>query len=359
MYENQTYETILERMLARVSDTVDKREGSIIYDALAPAAAELAQAYAEMEVNYNLSFADTASEEYLTRRTAEFGINRKGATKARRKGMFTGKNGLALDVPLNSRYSIGNLNYVAMEKIIAGTYGLECETAGVMGNQQFGTLLPIDYIPNLAKAELADVLVPGEDEETDEDLRARYYEAVNEPAFGGNIADYKAKINALDGVGGTKVFPAWAGGGTVKCTIITAGWNAPSGELVDEVQTLVDPEQNQGEGLGVAPIGHVVTIAGVQPVTLAVETTLTLASGVTPGQVQPDIETAIEAYLQEQRKNWVNQAQITVRIAQIDARMLTVSGVDDVTGTKLNGAEENIALGQEEIPMLGTVTVHE
>ena len=38
MYEKMTYESILQKMLNMVSDDVDKREGSIIYDALAPAA---------------------------------------------------------------------------------------------------------------------------------------------------------------------------------------------------------------------------------------------------------------------------------------------------------------------------------
>ena len=38
-YEEMTYERIMSRCLARVPGTVDKREGSIIYDAIAPAAA--------------------------------------------------------------------------------------------------------------------------------------------------------------------------------------------------------------------------------------------------------------------------------------------------------------------------------
>ena len=41
MYEALTFEAILERMLGRVDDSFDKREGSVIYDALAPAAVEL------------------------------------------------------------------------------------------------------------------------------------------------------------------------------------------------------------------------------------------------------------------------------------------------------------------------------
>ena len=41
MYEHITYEGIMSRILARVPDTLDKREGSIIYDAVAPIAVEI------------------------------------------------------------------------------------------------------------------------------------------------------------------------------------------------------------------------------------------------------------------------------------------------------------------------------
>ena len=36
-----TYEQILERMLSRVPNTFDKREGSVIFDAIAPSAYEI------------------------------------------------------------------------------------------------------------------------------------------------------------------------------------------------------------------------------------------------------------------------------------------------------------------------------
>ena len=44
MYESQTFDVILKRMLDRVSNSLDKREGSIIYDAAAPAANEIQNA---------------------------------------------------------------------------------------------------------------------------------------------------------------------------------------------------------------------------------------------------------------------------------------------------------------------------
>ncbi|MFC4305808.1 baseplate J/gp47 family protein [Cohnella boryungensis] len=358
MYEHMTFDFILQRMLSRVSDTIDKREGSVIYDACAPAAAELAQMYIELDVNYNLSFVDTASGEYLSRRTSEFGVNKAGATPAERKGLFYGTGNTLMDVMLGGRYAIGDLTFAVKERISAGTYRMACETPGTVGNEQFGALLPIDYVANLSRAVLVEVLVPGEDEESDDALRQRFYAAVNEPAFGGNVSDYKQRVNSIPGVGATKVYPVWQGGGTVKCTIIAADWTPPSQTLVDEVQTIMDPTVNGGQGIGQAPIDHLVTIAGVTGLTINVETTLTLAAGVTPGQVQADVEAVVASYLLELRRDWANQQQLIVRTAQVDARILTVTGIEDVAGTEINGDATNLTLGADEIPTAGTVTIH-
>ncbi|MEF2964926.1 baseplate J/gp47 family protein [Paenibacillus sp. M1] len=359
MADSVTYEAILSRMLGRVPAAIDKRQGSVIYDALAPAAAELAQMYIELENNQTLSFADTATGEFLDRRTQEFGINREPATKARRKGLFFASGNVPLDIPAGARFSTKELTYTAVSKLAAGEWLLECETAGAAGNRDFGTLLPIDYVESLARAELSDVLVPGEDAETDDALRQRYMEVVNEQPFGGNIADYKQKLGAIDGVGGVKIFPAWNGGGTVKAAVITTDYASPSAALIAEVQTLIDPEENGGQGMGFAPIGHRVTIAGAEEVMVSVSAVVTLSNGTTIGQVRSDIEAAIGAYLLQLRQNWAAEASLVVRVAQIESRMLTVPGVVDVSQTMLNGSAANLSLDSEQIPVIGEVVLSE
>lgn len=356
MYESYTYEYLLNRMLDRVSNDIDKREGSIIHDALAPAAAELAQMYAELEVNNNLSYADTATGNYLSRRTAELGVERNPATKAQRQGLFYGSNEALMDVPLESRFSIGSLIYAVTEKISTGIFQMKCETAGTAGNEQFGTMLPIEYIDGLVRAELADVLVPGEDEESDDDLRERYFDGLENQAFGGNIADYKEKTNSLDGVGGTKVFPVWNGGGTVKLVIIDSTYNKPSPTLVDTVQTAIDPVQNQGQGLGLAPIDHIVTVEGVTETTVDIETSLTFEEGYTWVDVQPNFEAAINEYFAELNKTWEDSSNLVVRISQIETRALNVTGILDIQNTKINTLAQNLVLSDVAIPVLGTVT---
>jgi uncharacterized phage protein gp47/JayE len=358
MYEHMTFTAILERMLARVPESMDKREGSVIYDACAPAAAELAQLYIDLDTNYSLSFVDTASGEYLSRKTAEFGVNRNTATFAVRLGQFFNASNSLMDVPIGTRWAIGSMTYSATQRISLGNFHMTCEIVGVIGNQQFGALLPIDFVADLARATLGDVLVPGEDEEADDALRQRFYDAVNEPAFGGNMADYKQTLSAVPGIGAVKIYPAWQGGGTVKCTIIASDWSVPSSALIDEVQTLMDPTINSGQGVGLAPIGHEVTVVGVTGRQINMETTLTLSSGLIPAQILADVEAAIATYLLELRQDWSHQQQLTIRTAQIDARLLSVQGVEDVTGTEINGATSNLTLRSDEVPLIGTVVVN-
>ena len=49
MYENLTYERIMSRVLANVPSNVDKRQGSVIYDAVAPVCSEIAQIYVALD----------------------------------------------------------------------------------------------------------------------------------------------------------------------------------------------------------------------------------------------------------------------------------------------------------------------
>ncbi len=257
MFEDMTYENILNDMLSRVPSDVDKRPGSVIYDALAPAAYKLAEAYFMLRNYVDLFFADTAVGEFLSRRTAELGIVRWSATKAIRKIVTTGP------VDVGTRWGLEDTTYIIIEKISDTEYKAECEQNGTIGNVYSG---PLDIIDNISgvTAELTDILIPGKDEETDESLRKRYFESLAGQPYGGNIADYKQKVTALPGVGGVKVEPVWNGGGTVKLIILDSNYNKPSLTLINEVQTAVDPVQNQGKGYGIAPIGHVVTVVGVK-----------------------------------------------------------------------------------------------
>lgn len=350
MYENITYEDILQRMLDRVPDDMDKREGSIIYDALAPAAAEMQNMYIQLDTVLNETFADSQSRDYLIRRCGERGIQVEEATYAIRQGEFN------MDVPVGARFSLKELNYKAVEKIDDGIYKLQCETPGYGGNVDSGSMVPIDYIEGLETAVLTDVLVPGEDEEDTEHLRKRYYASLNAQAFGGNITDYKEKVNALDGVGGVKVYPVWNGGGTVKLVIIDSTYARPSNTLVEAVQEAIDPVGSQGKGAGIAPIGHIVTVTDCKEIAVNINIDIVMQEGWNWESLEPYVNGAIDGYFRELAASWADEEALIVRISQIETRLLDLAGVLDISGTTLNGAAQNLVLSADNIPIRGVVT---
>lgn len=350
--DEMTFDYIMNRMLESVPDTVDKREGSIIYDALSPAAAELVKCYMELDVVMDETFVDTASLQYLMLRCKERGVAIQGETAAVIEGVFTPSS---VELTAGLRFNCDEVNYTITEKISAGHYKLEAETLGTVGNKYTGLLLPIQTVNGLETAQIAAVLIPAEDGDTTDTLREKYYASIDGEAFGGNVADYREKVNAITGVGGVKVYPVWNGGGTVKLTIIASDFTAPSTELISKVQTAIDPEQNHGEGMGLAPIGHTVTVTGAKYADLTITANVTFAAGWNWENGKSQLVSAANAYLDELCKAWADSETTVVRISQIETHLLTADCVVDVDGTTVNGDTKNIELAADEIPRLSTI----
>ena len=386
-----TFEELMEQMLTNVQNDVDKREGSIIYDALAPCAAELAKLYIELEQCRDEGYAETASREYLILRAAERGIIPRAATCAVLSAEFN------VDVPIGTRFSLEGLNYVVTDINV-----VTCETVGTEGNKHFGDSLPIDFVDGLESAELTSLLIPGSDEEGTEELRERYFSSFNIRAFGGNRADYLEKISAIAGVGGVKVTRVWnmgvrpaelipsdsvsqwfeansetlpddvsawisptltaaksgklTSGGCVLVTLLDSEYNTASEALASLVKETLDPSDSTGEGMGVVPIGHVVTVQSAVGIPVNVATTLAFDSGYSRDNLRSSIEKAVADYLLELRRDWENSTSTIVRISQLETRILGIKGVADIMDTTINGAASNLVLGEYEVPVFGTVS---
>lgn len=356
MFENKTYESLLEEKLSSVDSKYDKREGSIIYDAMAPNSAELAMMYIQLEWLLMQMFGDTADREYLIKIAKDTrGIEPDEATYAVLKGEFN----TAVDIGV--RFSLDTLNYVVTESIdeTLHTYKLKCETAGTEGNKHLGTLIPIQYISGLTTCELTEVLIPGEEEEDTEVFRERWRKSFRSTAFGGNRADYKDKINTIDGIGGCKCYRTTNSmgekvGGYVKCVIISSNYTVPSTELIETVQQKIDPTKDM-EGYGLAPIGHVTSIAGVTGTNININSTITYEEGYTFEDVKSYIEKAVDDYFESLAQKWESSTNLVVRISQIESAILDVDGVQDIMDTKLNGVSANITLDSDAIPVRGEI----
>lgn len=369
----QTYQNILTQMLDQVPATYDKRDTSPIPTALGPAAYALEGFYISLNQVQLAAYVQTATGQALDYLAVIAGLTRYPASAAVRLGIFD------MAVPIGSRYSTINgadsINFQATAATTGETegdyyYQLTAETPGSIGNEYTGPILPITAIPGLNSAQITDILVPGDDEESDEDFRARIIEALNDRPFGGNIASYRTYIMAIDGVGAVQVYPTWNGGGTVKCSVLGADFLPASPTLIENVQNAVDPPPNQGLGLGTAPIGAQVTVVAPEELTVNVSATLQLASGYAIGQVQAPIQQAIENYMLSVRQEWATpvnttsvEYQANVYVARITAAIVGVPGVVNATNVQLNGGTADLILTEtgatQQVPITGTVTLSE
>lgn len=402
MFEAQTYEVILDRMLRKALETnpnLDSREGSLLWLGQAPAGVEFQNLYIGLDTVLQETFADTATRPYLIQRAAERGLSPTPATAAVLELTTTPES---LKLKMGERFSIGELNYSITKEVGPGRYEITCETTGEAGNDYGGTVIPIKYVEGLETCTITARLIPGEDEEDTEAFRQRYFDSLNLQAFGGNRADYIQKVNAIPGVGGVRVYRAWnsnippselippeeagdwisglsnvppniltwlqvvysAGknslltvGGTVKLVIIDSTFSVPSDTLVDTVQTAIDPTQNAGEGVGIAPIGHVVKVFPVGLETVNLAFSLYYQRGWSWEDVKPYVEEAVNGYFKELAQGWADQEEaLIIRVSQLESRLLNVTGILDVANTKINGSAANYALPIDSIPQLGILT---
>lgn len=378
--EQYTYEYLMQLALSYVPDDRDKRQGSVIYDALAPFCQLLAAGALQLKNYYTQTYAVTATGVDLDNRVAEQGITRYPATYAVKKIYLADADGNPVIIPLGSRFSTVSSTYPVNYTITAqyveegvavpGTYEATCEQAGVIGNQYFGNLVNITFIRGLATANMSTTLVPARDEETDEELRERYFEAMNQKAFGGNISDYRTKVQSLAGVGAVQIYPTWNGGGTVKLSIVDPTYGPCSPEFIAAIQNTIDPENAQGErgaGLGIAPMGHKVTVVTPEEVDINVSASLSLLAGYTLGHVESAIKEALTGYIQSLKRDWadpnnMNVYSCDVFVSRITAAIVSVPGVVNVTNVELNGVSSDIQLietgARQQLPKLGEVVLN-
>lgn len=349
-YENMTYEFILNRMMQRVSNdypNLDNREGSIIFNALAGAAAELAIAYIELDNTRNESFVDTASRDGVLLGCKQMGINTSifDANAGTHKGVFN------VEIAIGSRWNCDVFNYEVTEFLGMEdsyyTYKMVCEMVGTGPNNVTGDLTPITDVPTgLSYAKVIECLIEGENEKSDEEIKDFYYDYINSVRSDGNVAQYYQWCSEYDGIGNAKVFPLWNGKNTVKVSILSSSNKAATEELVAEFQEYIDPGIT-GMGDGIAPIGAFVTVSTATEVPINVSATVKMKDGYTDTS---SISTALNDYFSS-----ISYKKSMVAYMTVGATILSATGVEFVTDLLVNDGTSDIILGAEEIPTLGTV----
>lgn len=373
-FQNKDYDYFLRKMLDAVPDNIDKREGSIIYDALAPAALVMGQQSLDMANVIKETYIKTASGEFLDYRAIEHGTSRYPATQTEAKAkVLNDKKEPLNNVQIGDKFaSIGDSPiFYAVTKVNDDlTVELTAEVKGSSANSYIGQILPVTPNDLLSWAEITEITAPARDVESDDHLRARLLSSQSWIAYGGNVADYLDMTSKIDEVGAAQIYPTWNGGGTVKVVILNNDLMPASASLVQKVKNTLDPEDKQAEGYGLAPIDHAVTVTAPEELIVNVDISVKLDDTKATRYVKDSITKAVEGYFQSLRKDWVdiNQKlgrgyQETIYRSKILSQVMLTEGVVNAKLPSLNGRDADIDLvftnSKSQLPVVGTVTINE
>ena len=353
-FENTDYDSVLNRLLDDMASRypeVDTRQSSLAYNAVVASATEIANLYSEQDTFARETFAETATREGLVEKLHEIGLVAQDATY----GEFEGEFNIPIEIGTRFNNDLYNYSVIELIKEPSGAdeyyhYKLLCDTAGSAPNNTFGNLTPIDYVQDLEWAQLTNLIKAGEDEEDTEAMRIRYFYAVNNSHTDGNVAQYKYWADEFDGVGRSKIFPCWNGVGTVKVSIVSSAGRAVSSSLLKDFQNYLDPG-SKGLGEGQAPIGAKVTCTTATERKVNVVANIKLADGYT------DVTTIDTTKVLTDFFSEIAYVDSSVNFMKLGALLMTVDGIKSVESLTLNGSSGNLALGDEVVPVLGTVTL--
>lgn len=352
---DKTMSSILNSMLLRIDEEVNKRDGSFIRTALSVAAWAIEGIYIDLLDVQNQAYGTTATGEYLDLKVAERGLTRHPATNEICY-MLCNLSNLELDFQFgdSSGYTWNVVSEALSGPDEEGLYRYEiaCQTYGDIA-EPTGNLHSLSFLAGLMTAKFDGVISPGQNVEGDDNLRKRYEESLVEIAFAGNVAAYREKMLALRyeigsataTIGALQVYSATdaignVAGGHVKIYIVDSEYGVASEQLIESVQEAICPMYNGeavGLGNGFAPIGAAVHIASATTTpTLEIDIVVTLR-GETLTTVKPKIVNNVMEYIRREMAAWGTQVKLPTDTARISIKKAflysaaLVSGVSDVT----------------------------
>lgn len=351
MFEEQTYENILDDLLAMAPPGVDTRQGSIYYDAVAPCAMKLAAFYVDAKIIVDLVSVTTATGSYLDEKGKEYGVTRNPATSAKYQFVYEGTRPEA-----GTRFFADNL-YFYLEDNDGALY-LVSEVGGETANSIIeGTrATPVNTVEGLTRAEFGPLVEPGQDTESDDDYRGRIQDKIGGPAQNGNKYHYKSWCEEVAGVGRARILPLWNGENTVKGVLLDPDGNPVSVTVVDRVQEYVDPG-GTGLGEGKANIGAHFTAAAAVPIAITINCTVTLAVGYSLDGVREAALASVQSYLKGLALNTSDEEEMVVRISSIGAMIYALAGVVDYSDLTVNGDTANISVPKDHVAVLEEVVI--
>ena len=358
MFEQFTEEYFMDQARAMGDDLgVDTREGSIYMDAAAGHCIRAAKFYEDLRQMFNMLAADTCSGEVLDEWAKQKQVFRKSATPSYYIPIFQGVSPAEL---IGDRFMVGEYYFVLVQE--ADSFYLQSEVLGTATNYliEGQTIIPVRNTMGLTSATLGEMYAAGTNEERDDDLRERWKEALSKPSENWNAQQYKTSCEAYDGVGRALVFPLAYGVCTVKVIIISSEGTAPPASLIELIQEEMDPG-HEGLGQGKVMLGCKFFAEAPTEQEVDVAFDVVLVPGYTIEVVEAAVRDSLVEYMKEIALDTPDEERdfMAVQYMKVIGILANIKGIRDLANVTLDGAEENISVPSESVPVLGKLTIGE
>jgi len=294
------------------------------------------------------SFPQTAEGEALENHAAVRGLRRGEAVCARGKLRFYTREPAATDVTVAAGtvcLTAAGTEVVTLEDgvILSGTeqclVNARAVEPGISGNVPAESVVFFAQAPvGVAGCVNPQAFADGAEAETDEALRARVLNSYQKLPNGANAAYYEETVAAVDGVAAVAVLPRNRGVGTVDVVFTTAE-GLPSAALVSQVQDLLEEKRE---------ICVDVEVSAPQAVTVNVSAAVATADEADFTAVSARIRAALEAYFDG---SLLGKDVLRAKLGNL------IYGTEGVANYSLTAPAADLAVGETQLPVLGTVTL--
>lgn len=183
------------------------------------------------------------------------------------------------------------------------------------------------------------------EEESDEQLRKRALDRIRQQGAGGNIADYVAWAQELEGVATASAVALGRGPGTVDV------YYSPAADAPANIGQIL-----QAHLEGLRPVGADVQVILAQPVAVTVAASVFHQGDRSILDIQEEFAGKVQAYLQSSTVAGGGQ---TVSVNRMIGLLMQCDGIQDVDSVTLNGGTVNLVMAQGTYAVAGNVTLTE